>query len=171
MYMDAIERALNSSKSTILFGSLGLNSANIQFYFNAIPDLIPFSIYEPWFFYKGKLLYINIEPPFHSQIAPYVWQIVLTCHMNLIFNKLTTRIEDINISFNRLPIFQDESENILDLSLCAKHHEAFLKICQFLFKSPSYWSLKCPQILRLQLKQELPKLGNSPYKLYLENII
>lgn len=166
--MDAIQRALESSRSTILFGSLGLQPSMLEFYFNAIPDLISLSPDEPLFLYKGHILFICIEPPFRAILAPHVWQIVFTSHLYLTWNPLYTRVENIHVPLTTK--FLEEDDNILDVSNSSCTHEAFLTICKHIHDT-SKWALKCPNKIRMMLREELKHMGNSPYILHLKTIL
>jgi hypothetical protein len=170
--MHAIERALDSKRSTILFGPLGLRSSTIEFFVNGIPDLIPLSSDEPFFLYKGRLLFLCIEPPFGARLYPHVWQIIFTSHLDLKWDVLHTCTENIHIPFRQTPtLVENNDENILDLSSCDTTHEAFLTACQFIDKSCGQtFSLKCPETLRKKLRLQLPKIGGGPYQSYLMTI-
>lgn len=178
--MDALERALGSRKSTLIFGPLGLQPSTIKFYMNGLPDLVPLSDNEPIFMVKGRVLYMWIEPPFGAVVSPDRWTIAWTSHLNLRWDPSTTRVETHHVDgFRRTPIWVplvagDKDTKTLDLSHCTSAHKAFLRLCTFLDRlmassSTCEWSLKCPQSLRERLRALLPRVGGGPYASYLKD--
>ena len=180
--MDIFEKALASKRSTIIHGHYGRYLSLVQFYLNSISELEPISDYELIFLYRpnlydSRLLHILIEPPFDAIIPSNVWAIVLTSHLHLYFNPLTTRVvkceKNLNVpkpieasadqtvlipsTSHIWPFQQTIEEARIDLSEIQDCHEAYLKLLTVfdLLRPSSKWSLSIGYNLRTSLMKKL----------------
>ena len=193
--MDIFQKALNSKHSTIIHGHYGRYPSLVQFYIDSIPELEPASDYELIFWYrpnlyKSRLLYILIEPSFDTVIPSDIWTIVLTSHLHLLWNPLTTKVikcekhftvtKPIEISADQEPFvplinhvwpFQEIIQNVrVDLSLEENCHEAYLKLLTVLdlLRSSSKWSLSTKHDLKSNLLKKLKPFDSKHDKYLLE---
>lgn len=176
--MDAFERALQSHRSTLFFGPLGLQPSTIEFYANGLSDVLhPLSDQEPLFLVRGRVLFLWIEPPFGAVLPPDRWTIAWTSHLNLRWDPRKTRVVHQHHPFRRQPIWVATGEaRPLDLSACRSPHAAYLRLCTFLdalmaSSRTCEWSLTCPQRLRDRLRALLPRVGGGPYAAYLSTVL
>lgn len=176
--MNFFEEALASSRSTILHGSFGRYPHLVKFYLNSIPELIPFSSDEPifWYYPKARFLHIMVEPPFHAVIPSGKWILVLTSHVRLQWNPLTTRVVECNrlseiprpqsVCADHKVLIPPTSHELspfvveptrVDLSSVETTHEAYLRLLTFfdLIKSTTRWSLSIPEKIRQGLLRDV----------------
>ena len=195
--MDIFQKALASKRSTIIHGHYGRYPSTVQFYLNAIPELEPASDFELIFWYRSnsyesKLLHILIEPPFDAIIPSNIWTIVLTSHLQLFWNPLTTQVIKCEKSFDvpkPIQITNDQTviepstshvwpfhetiqnENVcIDLSSVDSCHEAYLKLLTVfdLLRSSSLWSLSIKNYLRENLLKKIKPKDSKHDALLLE---
>lgn len=186
--MNYFQEALASSRSTVLYGSYGRYPRLVQFYLEALPELTHTSDSELVFRHSGsgRLLHVLFEPPFLATVPPSEWCLVLTSHLRLHWNPLTTRVMDANLPLARtLPMplaapsrdhqrlipptshlfafFHPRMAYRVDLSHVSSPHEAYLRLLTFLdvLREPCCWSLSIPERLRQRLVHAMPSTG--PY--------
>lgn len=86
MVEEVLIKALDSSKSTIIFGNLGRNPSLLEFYLrqHIIPKEKTFFQDQPkWFERNGKNLFIWCEPEFGAYIPNQLKYLVFTSHLDL----------------------------------------------------------------------------------------
>lgn len=192
--MNFFQEALASKRSTILYGHFGRYPFLVKFYLEAIPGLESASDYELIFWYHNRgFLYILLEPPFDACIPSDKWCIVLTSHVRLRWNPLTTRLVQIPYSLNKVIPFPETKidpdlrvvipptshigtfltaqPTHIDLTAVDNTHEAYLRLLTlFDVLRPAYtWSLQISNRLRKNLSKDVP--GSGPYDAQLLNIL
>lgn len=201
--MELFQKALTFKRSTIIYGHYGRYPSLVQFYLNSISELEPASDYELIFWYRpnlyeSRLLHVLIEPSFDEVIPSNIWTIVLSSHLQLFWNPLTTRVvkceKDLNISqpiksnadqivvipstshvYPYHPIFQENDFNKsirIDMSTVNHCHEAYLKLLTVfdLLRPSTVWSLSIPIALRQSLLKKL-KPQESKYDKHILQIL
>lgn len=190
--MNYFREALATKRSTILYGSFGRYPNLIQFYLDSIRELEPASDYEPIFWYcKKRLLYVLIEPVFQEVIPSQRWNLVITSHLRLSYDPMSTQIVNCHFPLEKqipfpvkpsadhivvVPPTSHETSFLkgssrIDLSAVDNTHEAYLRLltlCDVL-RSFSEWSLSIPEQLRQDLLKNIPKTG--PYDSHLLKIL
>lgn len=184
--MDYFQEALTHERSTILFGSFGRYPRLVKFYLEAIPELTGVSDFELVFFHhgSGRFLYVLMEPPFNEVLPPGKWCLVLTSHLRLCWNPLTTRVVYANPPLMKsipMPVratrdqkilipptshifaFYNYKPSLVDLSRVKSAHEAYLRLLTFMdvLRPTSEWSLSMPHALHQSLLNAIP--GTGPY--------
>lgn len=111
--MEYFTQALESSHSTILFGSFGRYPSLIQFYLNAIPDLEAVSDEELLFWYvsphskKRRLVQIIMEPSFGTYLVGNASALVFTSHLHLKWNSLHYKVMDCHFPSEKTKCFPE----------------------------------------------------------------
>lgn len=185
--MDYFQTALASARSTIIHGHFGRYPYLVKFYLDSIPELEPVSNYELifWFHPKSRFLHILIEPPLDAFIPSEPWVIVLTSHLHLRWNPLTTRVVHCVQPTLQVPLPQSPSadDSVLlpptshvfpfltyemepvrvDFSSVQSIHEAYLRLLTLfdVLRPYSKWSISIPE----QLRQNLMKIDKQLNKI------
>lgn len=191
--MNYFDEAVKSKRSTILYGIFGRYPRLAKFYLNAIPELSSASDFELILWHRNRrLLYVFLEPPFGAAIPPDRWCLVLTSHLRLRWDPLSTRVVDTHLPLCRsLPmpesLARDHAHLVpptshifaffgprpyrVDLSGITDAHEAYLRLLTFLdvLRPSSEWSLSIPERLRQRLLKEVP--GTGPYDTHLLKVL
>lgn len=180
---EIILQALNSSKSTIIFGNLGWYAGTLEFYLT--PYVTPRSDKKDlpplWFLYKDQNIFLWVEPPFGANIPNRGKHLIFTSHLDLNWDPIHTQVISFHLGSHQMrgwkPNFQRPFtvvENVRDpshthaLVHCTSNpHRTYLKmlISEDLCPYWKTWSLLCPLILRKQLKHHLERSWNH-FKVY-----
>lgn len=191
--MNHFQEALASGRTTVLYGVYGRHPRLARFYLEALPELSPASDSEPLYWYRDRrLLSVLLEPPFDAAVPPDRWCLVLTSHLRLRFDPLSTRVVDTHLRHrgrqlpppsdlspdharlvppagHLLPFFCsfDPGPYRVDLSGVADTHEAYLRLLTFfdVLRPSTVWSLAVPEALRRRLARDVP--GTGPYDAHL----
>lgn len=180
------EEALAFKRSTILHGHFGRYPFVVKFYLESIRELEPVSEYELIFWCHNRgFLYVLLEPPFNASIPSDKWCIVVTSHLRLRWNPLTTRVVEVPFSLDRIiPLpktildpnfkvvipptshigtFLTPQATEIDLSTVDSSHEAYLRLLTLLdvLQPASIWTLRISDKLRKSLLKDIPDTG--PY--------
>ena len=115
-----LQEALDSKHSTLFFGNVGRHPAMLEFLLS--PYLIARGD-EDWFEYKGRSVYLWVEPEFGTLLDHRYKHLVFTSHLNLEFNRRTTRVVEYH-----LPVRAANDTPIRVLVNTDNAHEAFLGI-------------------------------------------
>lgn len=191
--MNFFQEALASKRSTIIYGPFGRYPFLVKFYIEAIPELESVSEYELIFWYRNRgFLYIFLEPPFEAFIPSDKWCIVLTSHLRLQWNPLTTRLVQANLALNKsIPLpetlnadfrvvipptshlfnFLGSKPVQIDLSAVDNTHEAYLRFLTLfdVLRPTSQWCLRISDTLRKKLLKDIPDTG--PYDVHLQKVL
>lgn len=187
--MNHFEEAVKSKRSTILYGTFGRNPRLVKFYLSAIPELSSASQFELILWHRNRrLLNVFLEPPFDAVVPPDRWCLVLTSHLRLRWDPLSTRVVDTHLPlYRQIPmpenVTRDHTRLVpptshifaffgprpyrVDLSGITDTHEAYLRLLTFfdVLRPSSEWSLSISEKLRLQLLKDIP--GTGPYDAHL----
>lgn len=190
--MNYFQEATNSRRSTILYGPFGRHPHLVKFYLDAIPELEPASDDEPIFWYRNsRLLHVWLEPSFDTVIPPDRWILVLTSHLRLRYDPLSTRVIHCNYPVQKtipLPKQPSATQDVvvpptshthpflmecskIDLSRVQSTHEAYLRLLTLydVLSPCSEWSLLISEKLRLSLSKDIP--GTGPYDSHLLKVL
>lgn len=115
-----LQEALESRHSTLFFGNVGRHPSMLEFLLS--PHLV-FRGEDNWFEYKGRDLYLWVEPEFDTFLDDRYKHLVFTSHLNLKFNPRTTRVRQYH-----LPVRPANDTPIRVTVNTDNAHEAFLGV-------------------------------------------
>ena len=191
--MNLFQQAVDSSSSTILYGSLGRYPNCVKFYLEALPELEYASEHELVFWYKKRrLLYVFFEPPFDTILPSNLWFLVLTSHPRLRYDPFSTRFVNYNFPLQKeIPMPQKQLPHHIivvpptshpmkyfnmkplhiDLSNIENSHECYLKLLIWydVVLPSTEWSFSISEKLRQVLLKDIPETG--PYDTHLRKML
>ena len=149
--------ALNASRTTIVFGNVGRYRDALEHALS--PHVVPIDDDEDEnrFLYQSRVVTLLVEPPFGFVLDPQQHLIVLTSHLDLVFDPRHTRIVTCH-----MPTLQTTAPNDRYIGQ-AFHvdtddpHEAYLSILTRSETTPRPWHIVMKQATRRRWKAPLER--------------